>query len=132
VSAGKPIVASDVPALRAAAAECAGCSVVWVRPDDPESLAAGIREALDQAGSSPARLGRGAEIRAGAGLAESPPETSCSTFPLTDRIARDLDDSSLRQPARRVPRRCGRLRFLGITHGWPRNYVPDTTWSGRH
>jgi len=48
VAAGKPIVASDVPALRAAAAECAGCAVVWVRPDDPESLAAGIRMALRQ------------------------------------------------------------------------------------
>lgn len=63
VSAGKPIVAADVPALRAAAAECAGCWVEWVRPDDPLALAAGIRAAFERgcgptAGDAPWRAAK--------------------------------------------------------------------------
>jgi glycosyltransferase involved in cell wall biosynthesis len=53
VAAGRPIVASEVPALRAAAAECPGCEVVWVPADDAKALAAGIETAVERARNDP-------------------------------------------------------------------------------
>ncbi len=82
VAAGKPIIASDVPALRDAAAECPGCAVEWVQPDDSERLAAGIRAGLDRA-------------RAGAHSATAPD--------WLDRARAILRHIAAQRPERRAP-----------------------------
>jgi glycosyltransferase involved in cell wall biosynthesis len=43
MAAGKPIVASDIPSIR----EIAGDTALFVPPDDPRALAAGIQELFD-------------------------------------------------------------------------------------
>jgi glycosyltransferase involved in cell wall biosynthesis len=57
MAAGRPIVASDLPVLRALLAD--GRNALLVRPDDPSALADGIRTVLDSPDLA-ARLARGA------------------------------------------------------------------------
>lgn len=55
-AAGRPIVATDVPALRQAAAELDGePRIVWAAPDEPIALARAIASARSDGASSPAR-----------------------------------------------------------------------------
>lgn len=45
LAAGRPIVASDLPSIREVVSER---EVIFVKPDDPQDLARGIREAVEQ------------------------------------------------------------------------------------
>ena len=55
LACGCPVACSDLPPLR----EVAGDAAVYLEPDDPESIAAGVREAIARGGASgPQRAAR--------------------------------------------------------------------------